>query len=192
MFLIRITRSGERFVVAQIVVAVGHAEARLIQRYGVSVGILVVDANIEVERRGGEQFHRAHDSRNIVLRSETCKQRELLADGRETARVDLFLVHERVEEVAELLAFVVQFAVRPRIQPLDDLVHLLLALDAKVLKASCEGAIRRNDRGFEPIAVDICKEVIAGLYASVHRREVDTPRTKLGVRRGVLRVKRNR
>ena len=81
--------------------------------------------------------------------------RQTLARGRlETVRVDLFLVEERVIEIAQFFLVLGELAIGFRIERLGNFVHARFAEDAQVLERAGGRTIGRDDRFGVPGAVD--------------------------------------
>ena len=181
VFLVGFLRGHDFLVGLQIVVAVGHAEAALIQVDRIGVRILVIRADADIVDTSGLAPDRTHGARDIRARFQMGEIVEVRLHRREAVRFDLLLIHEGVVEVSQLLLFVVELVIRLGFQLGHDLAHLFFALDAQILEGARAGAVRRNLRRLHPASVDVQKEVVTGLHTLIHGGEVDAPRAILRV-----------
>ena len=96
VFLVGVAHGGQRFVVEQVIVAVGQAETGLAEIDRIGVGILVVDADPHIEDAFGAELDRAHGARHVGPGLEMGDVVEVGLYRRQTAILNLLLVEEGV------------------------------------------------------------------------------------------------
>ena len=178
MDAVGVARGGERLVVAQIIVAIRHAETGRREADHIDVRVLCVGPDAVAEQAVTGAARRGHRLRHFDRRLQMREVVEIVFRRCEAARIDLLGVDERVVEIAQLLFFRRQRRVGLGFDIVRDIAHPLFAEDQEILERARAGAVGRDFRRLEPVAVHIEEEVVAGLHALVHAREVDAPRAE--------------
>ena len=191
MRLVGVACLGKLGVVAQIVVAIGHAEARLAEIDRIGVRVLVVDADAEADRSVELQARIADRGGHIVQRLQMRDHVEVGFRCGDPLRVELLLIDEAVVKIAQLLLFDGQRIVGLRFERRHDLLHALFAQDAQVLEGAGGGAIGRNLRGLVPATAGVHEKIVTRLHALVHGGRIETPGPVFGLCRVAIRACRS-
>ena len=168
-------------VVAEVVIAIGKAQATLVHPADHLGRVLEVLAGAEAEegaRAAAVQLRdpacQAAGVRDLVDRLQ------LLAQGGERGRLGLLLVHAGGVEVAHLLGEGVRGIGRAAGVLLHDLAqHRLVALQHLAEAATPLRAVFGDGRPGEPAPASELVEVVAGTHRAIHRGEIDPRRRRL-------------
>ena len=158
----------------QVVVAVGHADAALVERADDLARVLDVLVLRELEHRIAD---RQVDARHLLLQArqvaDDVDALHLLLELRRRARLDARLVHAAGVQGADLVA-VLRLHL-PLGRRLEDLVHLLLVVLVDHREAAPpRRLVGRDLRALEPAAAGVLVEVVTRADARIHGGLVET------------------
>ena len=173
--LVGIARGDDRLVVLQVIVAVGHSEAGLIQVDGIGLGVLIVRFDVERIDAAGRETWGGHDPGDVGFGLEARDVLQILFGRLQPVLLDLSLVGEGIVEIAQLLLLGRQILVGLGFERSDDRLHGVLALDREIEERAGLRAVGGDFRRLEPLAVHIVEEVVARLDAWIDRGKVDAP-----------------
>jgi hypothetical protein len=172
--LLVLCAQGDRArIVPEIVVAIGKAEAALIDVGDLLFGVLGVGAHAEAEERANAVLVEADDFGGQVLLGVDLRDAgEQRRDGLDALGFDGGLVEARGIEVADSLLERGAFGVRGG-EFFQDVVLDAEVVLAELVEAAPAGAVGRDGIVFAPDAARILVEVLAGVDGGAHGFEVE-------------------
>ncbi len=158
---------------AQIIIAVGHAEPGLAGGGGVAGGIGGIGQDADADRRGiARSREQAKQLVAIAHRGDPVEPR---AGGGDAARLDPRLVHPARVEIADLAAGRIAAAA------FDDRLELPVDILAEHGPQAPGRAVAGDRIALEPAVVGVAVEIVAGLDGEVAAVEVDSPIAVMGL-----------
>ena len=158
----------------EVVVAIGEAEAALRQIENGRLGILCVPVHSAAdERRHVQHQHARHVARQVGLARERVDSRELRIERTLPQLVDARLVHERCEEISELLLIGSWRLVRRLRGPFRDGAESLLRPVDGLVEPAIGAAVGWDFGLGEPRAIDELVEIVLRTDRLVEAGRVD-------------------
>ena len=180
--MIAVCLTGFRVVVVAVVRLVGQSEARLHHVHEVSIGLLGVGVDVETEESADAvPLQTADAAGEFVGRRDRFDGFDLTADRTDPECLDVIGVHERPEEITDLLG--VGAARRIGLGTCgDDVADVLFGTITQHVERSVDRTVVGDLVGIEPLAVDVGEQVVLDADGIVDPLEVDAGRKGIGLR----------
>jgi hypothetical protein len=157
---VRLAHGRELFIVAQVVVAIGHPETRLRDEHGVDVRLARVLSHVDRQRHARADSRRAAEGRReIAAAADGVDRLELPGERLRPERLDAPFLDEALVEVANLLTNRTARTVLRRLA-FDDAANRLLGALAQAGEGAVARPVGRNWRRIDPFAVDVTEEIV--------------------------------
>ncbi|MNJ33251.1 hypothetical protein D3C77_279320 [compost metagenome] len=165
----------------QIVVAVGHPQARLARRHGVTGRVLLIDGDAGAEEGpAGAPLGLAHVDGELLMGVGGADGVQIGGQRLGVQLIDARLVDEGAVGVGDLLLVRAGDQVGARGQAGDQLLHAVVRQFAQQGERAVGGAVRGDGQLVQRGPVGVAEEAVAGIDRGVAARQVEAPGSVLG------------
>ena len=162
------------FVFQQVIIAIAHPQASLVQLHDIHGTVLFVGPDIQGEERSHPLFMQgSHHLGQFVLRTQFIDFSELILDRRITVFIQFHAIHSHCEQHADLLSDA-SLLPRSRTETFDKRTDLFLIIVPELVESTETGIFRFQRIILHPAATSVLIEIGPRSYGSIQVCQIDS------------------